>query len=89
MKMALYAVFDRGIAQFGAPIMSQNELMMKRSLSDLFAAEAGRPELERHQYVRYAESFDLYLIGEYESDNGVVSPLQPVMLYRLADFKGA
>lgn len=88
MKSALYAVFDRSVNVFSSPIMAQNELMIKRSLVDLFLNEAGKPSMEQHQYVRYPDSFDLYLIGEFESDNGVISPFQPTMIIRMAEFVG-
>lgn len=88
MKNVLYSVYDRAVQSFGQPILAANELMVKRSLVDLFLFEVVKPEAEQHQYVRYADSFDLYLIGEFESGNGVISPMQPVMIMRLAEFKG-
>lgn len=85
MKGSLYSVFDRGVNSFAPPTYAPNEMMVKRSLGELFLSEGLKPEMERHEYVKYAESFDLYLIGEYDTDNGVLSGRQPTLILRLAD----
>lgn len=86
MKCALYAVFDRATNTFSSPIMSQNEQMMKRSLRDLHLSEAAKHPLEQHQYVRYPDSFDVYFVGEYETDTGAVAGAAPVRIFGMSEF---
>lgn len=86
MKVCLYSVFDRGVSAFGNPIQAQNELMMRRTVTDMFLFEAGKPPLERHQYVRWPDSYDVYFVGEFENDTGAISPVAPVLVFRMSDF---
>lgn len=82
----LYAVRDSGTAAFNPPIMAQNDVMLRRSLKELFEQEQLRPERERHVFVKYASDFDVFLVGTFDTDTGVVTPVSPVVLsFRMSE----
>lgn len=76
----MYALLDRGVGAFRAPLCMVNETMLRRSLEDAFLSEGAKPELQRSEFVRYAEHFDLYLVGTFDDATGVITPAAPVEL---------
>lgn len=87
MISQLYSILDRGVQAFHAPVVAPNETYIRRSLGDLFSQDTMRPVLERHNYVRYPEEFDLYHVGTFDTESGAVEPVSPIVrVCNLADF---
>lgn len=77
----LFSIYDESVHAFHAPIMAVSEVVIRRSLLDLFTAENSRPLLERSNYVRYSGDFVLYHVGSFDTDSGAVTAVNP--LYRV------
>lgn len=70
-KNTLYSLFDQGARYFGAPMMTQNEQMLRRGLEALLQDNARLPIFE------YPEEFVVYKIGEYDPETGEITPTIP------------
>lgn len=75
----LYAIFDLGVQGFNAPVVAQNEVMVRRAIGDTFLAEGARSVLDRHVFVRYPQQYDLYLIGTFDTVTGAIAPVTPLV----------
>lgn len=88
MIVRLYSVLDKAVGAYSNPIVAQNEIMLKRSLRDLFLAEAVRREEERHQFYRYADMHDVYVVGTFDTDAGtILAASAPEFVCHMAEFK--
>jgi len=70
-KAHLYSLFDQGARFFGAPMMAQNESMLRRGLEALLQDNQRLPIFE------YPEEFVVYKIGEFDQETGEISPVIP------------
>lgn len=70
-KNHLYSLFDQGARFFGAPMMTQNESMLRRGLEALLQDNQRLPIFE------YPEEFIVYKIGEFDPETGEISPVIP------------
>lgn len=87
MIYQLYSIFDHGVSAFAAPVMATSEIVIRRSLADLFASELNRAPLERAQYVRYPGDYSLWHVGTFDVDTGLCVALSPVVrVCSLEDF---
>lgn len=89
MKYCLYAIYDRSVQGFNAPVSAPNELLVRRSLQEMFEAELQKPSAQRHSYVRYHADHDLYLIGYHDGESGSLEPVSPIQrVCSLSEFVG-
>ncbi|QKI28936.1 VP5 [Kummerowia striata gokushovirus] len=85
MKQGVYSVYDRKAMTYGALMFFANHDMARRSCSDLMRA-GGDDVL----MVRYPEDFDVYVVGEFETDTGyLVGMTTPVRVCGFSDFAGS
>lgn len=73
MKFRLYAVFDRKANVFARPFTSPNDAMAARS----FLAARQDPATEIH---KFPDDFQLYCLGEFDDDTGVIAGLHPAVV---------
>lgn len=80
MIMKLYAVRDIAAGSFGQPLQFVNDDLAKR--------EAHATVLRGdNDFARYPSSFEVYRLGEMDTDSGVISPLSiPVRVCLFSDF---
>lgn len=64
--VCLFSLLDRKLREYGAVIASKNEETMRR---DLVNRLRGSGTLEE----KYSEDFDLYLVGEFAVETGVLT----------------
>lgn len=77
--MEVYSLFDRKLREFGALVLSRNEAAIRRSVLDGIRGTGSLVEL-------HPEDFDLMVVGKYDVDVGVLTPVTPP---RLVDNIGA
>jgi hypothetical protein len=72
MKLKIFAVRDRAIDAFGTPFFMQANGQAIRSFNN----EINKGEAD-NQISAHPEDFDLYSLGEFETDNGSWQTTQP------------
>ncbi len=80
MRRSLYCVRDSAMAAVHAPFMAPSDGVAMRSFRD----ECTRKR-EGNMMAEHPEDFELYCVGEYEEDTGVLIPSEPRMLLRGKD----
>lgn len=80
MKLLVFAVRDMKAETFGNPIIQRTRQEALRA----FGAEASREGSLVHQFPG---DFSLYLIGEYDPENGLVEPVTHSLLGHASDFR--
>lgn len=81
MMHVVCAVLDRKAKSYGPPLMFQNVDIARRMAQGLMANRSGGSDLDK-----YPEDFDLYLIGEFDTDTGVIGGGTPQYLFTFSDF---
>ena len=74
MKFPVYAVRDNKSGQFNSLTVAANDAVITRSFAE--SVVSGRDPVMAFS----PKDFDLYRIGEFEIDKGVLVPLAPVVL---------
>lgn len=77
-KTELFSVKDVKSGTFESPFRSTNSVTAIRS----FAHNVNNPEL---LIKEYPEDFDLYKIGEFDPDTGILTPIGPNRLIGAID----
>lgn len=72
-SMRMYSLFDRKMKEFGAVVLGSNDEVTKRALRE------GAPQM-RGTLKEYPEDFDLYFLGEFEPETGVIVPASPPLV---------
>lgn len=73
MKMRMYSLYDRTAKAFGQPFFQPNDAVAQRVTQTL----VNNPEATMHSYPN---DFELWLIGEYDDNQGIVVPLKDKVL---------
>lgn len=68
MLFLMYALWDRKLREFGAPVIARNDEAAVRALAD--GIKGSRSIVEQHP-----EDFDLMQVGEFYPDSGFVGGL--------------
>lgn len=80
MKRSLFAIRDSAVGGFHAPFMAPSNGVAIRSFRDeVLRKDAG------NMMNQHPEDFELYLIGSYEEDTGVLESITPELLMRGKD----
>lgn len=81
MILAVCATLDRKAKSFGAPMVFQNTEIATRMARTLMEHNGQQSDLEK-----YPEDFDLYLIGEFDTELGTIAGLEtPRFLFTYGD----
>lgn len=67
MRHAVFSVRDTCVGSFLLPMFFQNQAAAVRALGDV-VNKAG----EENQFYQHPEHYQLYLIGEFDDENGAV-----------------
>lgn len=82
MRTSAYSIYDVKDQSFAMPMFVKNDEIAIRNVQ----AAAGQGSL----LLMFPQDFELYCIGEYESDTGMMIPLEaPRYIGRVLDFKGS
>ena len=63
----MYALFDRKLREYGQLVQSNNDEAVKRNLRD--GLTGTNSIVEKHP-----SDFDLYCLGEFDTESGVITP---------------
>lgn len=72
MKMLVFAVYDKKMAEYGPPVAVGHVIEAKRWFDSLVNGEG--------VVSRYPEDFALYRIGEYDAASGTMTAEAPVFI---------
>lgn len=72
MESRLYSIRDRKVG-FMAPVIDTNDETARRNFS---MAVINRDSL----YMAFPDDYDLYFVGTFDSESGLVSPVDPVFV---------
>lgn len=76
MKYKVMVVMDRAVEGFGVPFFARSVGEGERSFRDEINRADPNNSLNKHP-----EHFDLFLVGEFDSDSGLLNPLTvPTMI---------
>lgn len=73
MILSAYAIYDHALKCYATPFFSQNDASATRS----FAMLKNDPTTPFSQFY---QDFDLYCLGQFEDDTGLLIPLSPTRL---------
>lgn len=68
MKMKVYSVYDQTAQVWSQPFFQMNDQTAQRAISNA----ANSPG---HNYNMNPEDYSLYCIGEFDDNNGVLTPI--------------
>lgn len=80
MKLRIFAVRDSATQSFGTPMFMVANGQAVRSFSD----EVNRQDKDNQLYS-HPDDFELYVVGEYSTDDGSFETHEPVLLSRGKD----
>lgn len=75
MKLQIFAVRDRATDQYGTPMFLVSSGQAIRSFTD----EVNRQDAQ-NQIYQHPDDFDLFQLGEFDTDTGTFSAYQPKQL---------
>jgi hypothetical protein len=81
MKLKMYAVKDKATEMYGNPMFLVATGQAIRSFTD----EINNKEDRQNQLAKHPEHFELYELGEYDTDDGSFKTISPNCLIRGID----
>lgn len=79
--MKVYSILDRKVRTFGQLIVAANDDSMKRTALDVLSGSGSLLE-------KYPGDFDLFVVGEFNDENGALLGTPPQLLCNLAEILG-
>jgi len=80
MKFLVFSVYDKAAENFNQPMFMAAKGQAIRAFDD----EANRPDSQIH---KHPEDYELFVIGEYDDDNALLTPTRPQLIGKASDFK--
>lgn len=84
MILKVFSVLDAKVGVFGNPWYEQYEAAAIRNFSDA-VVDGSNPN---NMWHKHPEDFALYLIGEFNNENGLIKAVQPVCLVTASAVRG-
>lgn len=82
MKLVITSIYDRVSGMYGGPVLMQNENHAKRTFKAMMKSVSANP----NDYPKIIpEDTDLYVLGEFDSETGVITPESPRYLMRFSE----
>lgn len=82
MPKMIVALKDTAARVFGTPFFVQASAQAVRSLRDEVNSADSTSDVRRHP-----DDFELYEVGVFDEDSGVVTPMEPRMISRAKDLR--
>lgn len=80
--LKIYAVKDLAVQCFGNPFVVRAQGEALRSFQDEVNNDNGNSAIAKHP-----EDYELFCIGEYDEQNGIIHPITPDLTVRAKDLK--
>lgn len=82
MKLVIISIYDRVSGLYGGPLLMQNENHAKRAFKAMMKYVSANP----NEYPKVIpEDTDLYVLGEFDSETGVITSESPRFLMRFSE----
>lgn len=78
----IVALKDTAARVFGTPFFVQATAQAVRSLRDEVNSKESTSDVNRHP-----DDFELYMVGEFDEDSGVVTSIEPRLVSRAKDLR--
>lgn len=72
--MNVYSLFDRKLRQYGQLVVERNDFVVQRGLAD------GIKGASESLLARHPDDHDLYQVGQFDDESGVLVPMVPPRL---------
>lgn len=82
MNVAIYSMFDRKARAFGALMAFTNDEVARRAILSVVRGDQG-------DIRNFPGDFDLFTLGMMDSDNGVITPQVPELVFNCGDLVDA
>ena len=79
MKTSAYSIYDVKEKKYNFPMFVSNELVAIRNIQA--AMQPGS------MLMMFPNDYELYYIGEYDDETGLIAPCEPKYVGRCLDFK--
>lgn len=76
--MLVYSLLDRKMKEFGQLVVARNEESVKRGIVDGLRGSGSLVE-------RHPDDFDLYVVGEFDQETGVLVPVHSRLIGSVAE----
>lgn len=81
MVLKVYAVKDVAAGSFMSPFYVQNDAMLKRVVKEAVNSS------EENIFNKFVEDKQVYCLGEFDSDTGVITTKNPDLIINCIDLK--
>lgn len=78
MKVGVYSILDRKAGAFGELLFFPNDGIAQRAMAEVVAQPSN--------YSKYPEDFDMYQVGVFDNETGILQPVEVRLAARFADF---
>lgn len=77
MKLLVFAVKDTKANEYGTPLFFQTKEVAVRSLSEVVNRQ------EDHPFYKYPQDFELFVIGEFNTENAEIKATEKTFVISL------
>lgn len=81
MIIRVYAMYDQAAKSFGAPMVFVNDEVARRGVLEVVRGDG--------QISKFPGDFDMYCIGELDTDTGELTPSRPDLVFKVAELLSA
>lgn len=78
MNIRLYSMFDRKARAYGAILAFVNDEVARRAVLSIVRGDQG-------EIRNFPGDFDLFAVGEQDSESGVITPALPTLVFNCGD----
>ena len=78
MNLGVYSVFDRKAGAYGNLLFFANDAMAERAMNEVMG--------QANDMSRYPEDFDMYHVGFFNTETGILVPCEVRLAKRFADY---
>nr|QJB20725.1 MAG: nonstructural protein [Microvirus sp.] len=78
MKIGVYSVLDRKAGAYGALLFFANDGIAGRTMREVMG--------QANDMSRYPEDFDMYHVGWFDNETGILAPADVRLAHRFSDF---
>lgn len=81
MMIRVYAMYDQAAKGFGSLMVFVNDEVARRGVMEIIRGD--------QQITKFPGDFDLYRLGEFDTDTGAIAPSRPELVFKVAELLSA
>lgn len=78
MNIGVYSILDRKAGAYGELLFFTNDAIAHRAIAEVMTQPSN--------YTKYPEDFDMYHVGFFDNETGIIRPCEVRFVSRFADF---